>query len=420
MSNPITKLSRGRGIAIKKMPYLSTGIYALAPVECPGLMESAGGGTAVTESMVLLYDPAVIMEWSDEDVATAIYHEVGHVMRDHIGRGRRYGINPASDDARIWNIAGDRLINDDGEDAGFKMLPTDATSKTLGFAKHEFRTVEATYEELKKRPSRPSRKCCGSASGHALKNETTLLPPTHPAHRAEADVERTKRAVAEDIRKHIADKGRGTVPGGWCEWADLQLKPSTIPWSKKLSRAGRRAVAICMGDVDYTYSGISHLQGGLGFGPGVPILPVMRAPGAEVTIAVDTSGSMGKTEIEEAVSEAGAIMKQTGAKVTFMACDCAVHTVKEVKTADELIKLLKGGGGTSFKPVFERIQTMRKKPDVLVFITDGGGDAPALPPPFHTIWVLVGRHQTVPTFGEWGQGSNQPWGDLIHVQKENE
>lgn len=413
MTSAKDKLGNGRRLVCARMPYLATAVYAMAPVEVPGLLQKAGGGMATTETMALLYDPKVIEEdWDDEDVAMGIYHEVGHHMRNHIGRGMAYGIDPRSDDARIWNIAGDAPINDDGEAAGFKLLDSDITSAKLGVEKNI--TVEEIYEELKNRPKPPQQdKCCGSGAGHSFEDEPDTLPQGHPAHRSPADIDRTRRATAEAVRDAVS-KGQDSVPAGWAQWADLILEPPKVPWQSKLARIGRNRIATKLGEVDYVFNGISHLQGGIGFGPGVPILPVLMAPEIDVMIAVDTSGSMGKSEIQQAANEAAGIMRQAGSRVTLLACDCEVHDIKECRTVDDILKCMKRGGGTSFVPVFKKIAELGKKPDILVFITDGGGDAPLEAPPFDTIWCLVGAHKCQPSFGGWnGQGT--PWGDYIEV-----
>ena len=57
------------------------------------------------------YDPTCVMKWTVDQVAGAILHEVGHCVRAHADR---FGsMNQPSNLARIYNIAGDVLINGD-------------------------------------------------------------------------------------------------------------------------------------------------------------------------------------------------------------------------------------------------------------------------------------------------------------------
>lgn len=307
----------------------------------------------------------------------------------------------------------DACINDDLEAAGFKLLHYDSTTKKLGLQANK--TAEHQYEELKKRGTQSKKTgngtviCCGSGSGHSFEKESNMIPADHPAHRTPSEVERTRRATAEAIVSHA--KGRGSVPGGWREWAELTMEPPKVPWQNKLARIGRNKAATKLGDVDYVYSGLSHLQGGLGFGEGVPILPVLRAPELEVIVAFDTSGSMGRKELSDGGTESIEIMKQCGGRVTMIACDCMVHKFEECRSIDDICSLLKaGGGGTSFIPVFEEVEKRRKKPDIIVFVTDGDGIAPAEPPPYDVIWLLVGAHRRQPSFV-----GGKPWGEIIEV-----
>ena len=47
-----------------------------------------------------------------------------------------------------------------------------------------------------------------------------------------------------------------------------------------------------------------------------------------------------------------------------------------------------GGGGTDFRPVFDKIKKeFNNQIDCLVFFTDGYGDFPAHQPPYQVYWV---------------------------------
>jgi predicted metal-dependent peptidase len=122
-------------------------------------------------------------------------------------------------------------------------------------------------------------------------------------------------------------------------------------------------------------------------------------------VAVDTSGSMSDRELAMGLSEIQAVLEQCGLRARAIVCDAEIHEDCEIKSAAELRTRLKGGGGTDFRPIFDRIAKGRM-PDVLVFVTDGYGPAPETPPPYGMVWVLV------------GQGSKAPvsWGDAINLE----
>ena len=50
---------------------------------------------------------------------------------------------------------------------------------------------------------------------------------------------------------------------------------------------------------------------------------------------------------------------------------------------------LKGGGGTSFVPVFDLLEEDFEKPAVVLYLTDGYGDAPKKEPNYPVIWGII-------------------------------
>lgn len=103
------RLNAARVIASEKQPYLSTAIFAMAAVKVDGL------GTFASDAKWRLYfDPAKLMEWPVDQVSGVILHEVGHCIRGHASRFESLG-EPAGN-AKIFNIAGDSLINADLRD----------------------------------------------------------------------------------------------------------------------------------------------------------------------------------------------------------------------------------------------------------------------------------------------------------------
>lgn len=98
-----TALAAARLRLVTQRPYLASALWALQPVERPGL-----GTLAVDAYWRLYWDPAAVEEWSGEQLAAVLYHEVCHLLRDHHGRADAVGAEP-----RRWNLAGDAEINDD-------------------------------------------------------------------------------------------------------------------------------------------------------------------------------------------------------------------------------------------------------------------------------------------------------------------
>jgi predicted metal-dependent peptidase len=412
-------LSAGRFLARKRAPYFRSILLALVTRPMPGL-----GTVAVTAHGFFLYDPEVIGKWTVEQMAGAWIHESLHKLNLH---GKRQGLR----DHDRWNIACDLAINTTVRELGLPLPEGSLFPEAMKPPMEPGLPADAYYAELTKRASQQPRQgqgqpgpgggaegqqgvpspgapaCgkgwCGSGGGHAVPNE----PEAGDAEaRTEGSLERAVRETAEAI-KDAASKGRGSVPSSLARWADEALQPPKVPWRQKLGRIARRAVAWSLGAVDHRYDAPSRRQAGIGYGVGRPILPRLRRPVPRVAIAVDTSGAMGRDELRAAAAEVKGVLSATGADVDFMACDAVIHGgVRKVATVEDACARLVGGGGTDFRPVFTAIAELNPRPEILVFITDGCGPAPAAPPPrTQVIWVLIGRYRQTPA----------SWGDVIEV-----
>jgi predicted metal-dependent peptidase len=225
---------------------------------------------------------------------------------------------------------------------------------------------------------------------------------------SEAEMARARREVAESVRQH-AQQGRGKVPAGLARWAEVELAPPVIPWQRRLARVVRTAVAWRPGAVDLRYTTPSRRQAGLGFGAGRAVLPAYQRPVPKVGIGLDTSGSMGTAELAASLAEVQGVLKAVGAEVSFCSCDSKVHEGAKgsVRTVKEARKLVKGGGGTSFLPIFETLA--KDRCEVIIICTDGCGPAPAQAPRgMRVIWVLMGPFARKPC----------AWGDHIFLPQQ--
>lgn len=248
---------------------------------------------------------------------------------------------------------------------------------------------------------------CGGCAGRPMPGEPT---EGDPHARSDAELQRLARQVAEAIRE-AASRSRGTVPGGWARWADEALEPPRIPWQTKLARLTRCAVAYRTGAVDHRYDAPSRRQAGVGYGRGKPILPRLRHPVPNVTVIIDTSGSMGSAELGDAAREVSGVLKAVGAQVTLTVCDSDVHGLRKVRHIQDALGMLRGGGGTDMRPAFEAAMKERPRPEVIVCITDGlvGNCVPdRAPQGVQVLWVGVGPHRMRPA----------PWGEYVEVERD--
>ena len=411
----LTKLAAARVIALRKAPYFATALFSLVPKRVPdeSLMSGDTPTLAVTNRGLLLWTEGAVNRQTADQLAADLIHEVMHWMRDHSGRAKKHGIS--ADEHPEWNLACDAEINDD-----LAPLKLDMSAGGWIMPSHynlpEGLTAEAYYTQAKQQQQqKPKPKpgvgsgACGSCAGNPTPGEPEDQGDAGPGH-SEASRTKVQQITAQCIQQAAERGPAGSVPAGLARWADGLLAPPQVPWRAKLARAVKGRVAqTAHTSTDSSYARPHRRQAGLGFGFGAPVLtrPVYRTP--NVLVAVDTSGSMGTTELQEAASELSGVLNAVRG-VTFMACDCAVNEQKKVTTMKEALALFTGGGGTSFYPIFEAVEKMKSRPNIVIVLTDGGGSAPESAPPGVTvIWVLVGRYKCHPDF------AGTPFGEFIEV-----
>jgi predicted metal-dependent peptidase len=185
----------------------------------------------------------------------------------------------------------------------------------------------------------------------------------------------------------------GKFGGTLARLIDHLLQPQ-IPWRMLLARFLSNVARD-----DFTYMRPSRREG-------EAIFPSLRSAQVDVAVAVDTSGSIKRGEIDEFLSEIDAIKGQIRARVTLLPCDAALVEgapwIFEPWEDFDVPDHLTGGGGTDFRPVFEWLDRHGVQPDLLVYFTDAQGPFPEAPPPYPVLWLVKGKEKC-------------PWGERIQL-----
>ena len=440
--------SAARLFARQKMPYFAKAIYNLIPIFTTEI-----DTLAVTHRGVCLVNPNYVLEVGVQVIAMALIHEIGHLLRDHHGRGASLAISQRNQ--KTWNICCDAEINDDLRIAfrghGLEtpadwVYPAKLPHRDGSTSQADGLLAEQYWANLPSKgggdgdgessdgadgddsdaggggegdgPPTPGAGGCGSCAGNKSPGEPDASQDgqVNGQGRSDAELNRIRRQVAKAIQQHAESKGAGAIPGSWKVWADAHLKPARVRWEDRVTRAARRSVAAKAGQVDFRYDRPSRRQSTYGSGIGAPVLPRMFAPVPNVVVVVDTSGSMGRERGELVMSEVDALLKALGVAVTFMAMDAEVQAVRKVTNINDAFDCLEGGGGTRFVPAIEALEEMRPRPDLVIFGTDGDNydTLPvAAPAGMDFIWLLVSSGARVPTF------AGEPWGEFIKVTNED-
>ncbi len=129
-------------------------------------------------------------------------------------------------------------------------------------------------------------------------------------------------------------------------------------------------------------------------------LPSVERRGlGEIVIAVDTSGSIGKLELEQFAGEISAISEEAQPEAIHVVyCDAAVQSSQEFRASEPVRLEPKGGGGTDFRHAFDWVAENDVAPVCLIYLTDLCCDSFPDAPQYPVLWVTDSR-RTAP-FGE--------------------
>lgn len=121
---------------------------------------------------------------------------------------------------------------------------------------------------------------------------------------------------------------------------------------------------------------------------------------APVVIALDLSASISSEQANRMLSETRAILAVYRRPIRTLTFDVEVHEDREIRSVRDLKP--KGGGGTSFIPLFERLDgdpKRQQRPACVVVFTDLYAHYPEESPPFPVVFVDVDGTFGTPPFG---------------------
>ena len=126
----------------------------------------------------------------------------------------------------------------------------------------------------------------------------------------------------------------------------------------------------------------------------------------EIVIAVDTSGSIGRIELEQFAGEISAISQEAQPEAIHVVyCDAAVQSAQQFGPSEAVRLEPKGGGGTDFRPAFEWVAENDIAPVCLIYLTDLCCDSYPEAPEYPVLWVTDSRR-------------NAPFGETLRITLE--
>ena len=318
--------------------------------------------TAGTDGNAVHWSEAFVNRLSRDDAMFVLAHEAMHCALQHLWRrnGR---------DERRWNIACDAAVNDMLVEAGLK-----CTLPSIRGARG--RSADEVYEDIE-------------ALLKANNAQGTLDDHTGWTEGKQGDT--GQRQLADAWKAALSQaKAFGKVPAGVGRHLEAVLHPKR-DW-RDLLREG------LFFPEDYRWTPTDRRFTNV-------LLPTLTGEVHRVVVAIDTSGSIQGDKLATFWTELVAILRNNRCEARVLTCDAEIQDEwDEVQFDPTAVKLLKGGGGTSFVPVFDRVEKYIAggwRPEALVYLTDLDGMFPTQLPDLRTIWI-VGKddaHKKAP-FGE--------------------
>jgi predicted metal-dependent peptidase len=386
--------------------YFAPALFNLIPVQTDMI-----ASMAVDAQWRLYYNDAWVAAHTVEENAAVLIHEVSHLLRDHAARKRAAAVTSES----LWNTATDCEINDDLLGEGLPLPDNPPQPAQFGLRTGE--NAETYYTLMFKRARRADASASAEAEASALRVSSSQAsahdcgsgahgerrPWELPADEGNpGNVPGVDPVKAELVRRECAQRildrtgDAGDVPLGWRRWANTVMTPQ-VDYMATIRHAVRKALRdSTLGRYDRTYRRPHRRQAAYG----EFIMSSFHQPRPRPGFLIDTSASMGDTQLARAVAELGGLTRQLGytTEVVVACCDVAVHDARKVFTAAQVE--LYGGGGTDIGAGLRWFIEQRRGPiDLLVIVTDCETPWPGERPPFPVITIRVGN------------GLPPPWGD---------
>jgi predicted metal-dependent peptidase len=366
--------------------------------------------TAATDDKFLYVNPTWYFGLTLDERLFVDCHEIAHAMFGHAGLfyllGKQGHIDYSDGvrlpfDFEMMNCAADYVINDQLINAKIGKMPDgglhwpDLINGDMGVAD----AYRALYKVSPKRkggdkgdPGEPTQRTTGGGRGKSFDKVLKpgegcgKSPNKAMGERSQSDWDLAIQAATDSARM------RGHLPANLARLLGSRLKPQA-DWRDLYQLAVSRKI----GNDRYTWDVLDQQFAYRGIG-----VPGRTAFGCDlVVIAVDTSGSISQRTLDVFIAETMGLMEQVRPKmIMFTQCDASIHEWREVVGSDDLYGAkLKGGGGTAFEPVFERIEAEGLRPDMLVYLTDLDGSFPFIKPSYPVVWGCITKDKSAP-FGE--------------------
>ncbi len=377
-----TKLAAARTRLILEKPFLGSLVMhlPLKPTDAKWCK------TTATDARHFYFNPDYVARLTLEQTQFVLAHEAMHCALSHFARRNHR-------QKHRWDVACDYAVNMILDEE--RMAPPD---NALMSATYRGLTAEEIYPLLHEDPpeetqdthlfdNSPSEGEEGEGDDNPEQddegqgetqqaNESATPPPPADPNKLDEQWKSRLAAAAQAARQ------AGKLSQSLMRFVDNLLAPQ-LPWRALLARYMMNAARD-----DYSFQRTSRREG-------AALMPRLYSQGVNVVVALDTSGSITREELQAFLTEIDALKAQVRADVTLHACDDKLDPAGPWKyamwEAIDLPEKVSGGGGTDFRPVFDWLRQDQLNPDLLVYFTDAEGKFPGREPTYPVVWLVKGK-----------------------------
>ncbi len=321
-----------------------------------------------------------VLEYNDEYLEVLDINEVSTILANAAMHQALFHSTRGKDKvSSVWNLASDYAINDLLVDNGFMLPPMAnyASRFKMLYAEQIYQILlneldlqdnDETLDEQEKQSEEME--------------EQDLHEDAFEELLAQEEYELLLEQLNVKLEKH------GDLPKGIERFIESKKEPQ-ISWRDELYRYVN---AHAKSDYRMFPPSKKHLYRGIA-------LPSIYGEELKIVVAIDTSASIDDELLKTFLAELYEIMQIfTHYVIELIECDATIQNIQRLTPQEPLEPMLKGGGGTDFRPVFEYVENMNEDFKFLIYFTDGKGTFPKYEPLIDVLWV-VNERCDVP-FGE--------------------
>ena len=330
--------------------------------------------TAQTDGKTLWFNPFFVDNLSSAQLCGLVVHELLHAALQHVVRRRER-------EATLWNIAADIVVN------GMIRSDTHYELPEGGVENRELAqlSVEEIYEQLNTgKLSRPSIRlidlglsCLGEGDENGSFGDAQ-----------QAALQRHWRAALHQAGAVATRVGKGFGRRGLAGSRELESASQPVLSWREILWQFMVATPFDFGGFDRRFV---HRK---------LYLEEMQGESFEVSIVIDTSGSIGEQELAVFRGEIQGILDAyPQIRGTLFFADASLYGPFQF-SKDLPFPQAVGGGGTSFCPFFEWVDRHEREGNfpVCIYFTDGYGEFPKAAPESPVLWVVSSGGLESPRF----------------------